>query len=89
MNNVLKGNDIKNHTFNCFDDIIKVNDLDLDNILLDEKSYENILIYDVARKTRYDTKHFRVIFEKLDGYIRKHDETNYVVLYSILMKDIR
>ena len=40
MNNVLKGNDIKNHTFYCFDDIIKVNDLDLDNILLDEKSYE-------------------------------------------------
>ena len=42
MNNVLKGNDIKNHTFYCFNDIIKVNDLDLDNILLDEKSYENI-----------------------------------------------
>ena len=89
MNNVLKGNDIKNHTFYCFDDIIKVNDPDLDNILLDEKSYENIWIYDVARKTRYDTKHFLVIFEKLDGYIRKHDETNYVVLYSILMKNIR
>ena len=29
-----------------FDEIIKIKDFDLD-ILLDEKSYENILIYDV------------------------------------------
>ena len=30
-----------------FDEIIKIKDFDLD-ILLDEKSYENILIYDVS-----------------------------------------
>ena len=28
-----------------FDDIIKLEDFDLDNILIDEKSYENIFIY--------------------------------------------
>ena len=34
-----------------FDDIIKIEDFDLDNILLDEKSDKNILIYDVSYKT--------------------------------------
>ena len=32
----------------CFDDIIKLEDFDIDNILIDEKSYENILIYDIS-----------------------------------------
>ena len=39
---------IKNRTCYSFDDIIKLEDFDLDNILMDEKSYENILIYDIS-----------------------------------------
>ena len=40
---------IKNYSCYCFDDIINVNDLDLDDIFLDEKAHENIIfIYDVA-----------------------------------------
>ena len=35
---------IKNRTFYYFDDIIKSEDFDLGNNLIDEKSYENILI---------------------------------------------
>ena len=37
----------------CFDDIIKLEDFDFDfdNILIDEKSNENILIYDISYKT--------------------------------------
>ena len=31
----------------CFDDIIKLEDFDIDDILIDEKSHENILIYEV------------------------------------------
>ena len=31
-----------------FDDTIKLEDFDIDNILVDEKSRENILIYDVS-----------------------------------------
>ena len=31
-----------------FNDIIKSEDIDLDNILIDEKSYENILAYNVS-----------------------------------------
>ena len=35
---------IKNRTFYYFDDIIKSEDFDLGNNLINEKSYENILI---------------------------------------------
>ena len=39
---------IKNRTCNYFDNIIKLEDFDIDDILIDEKSHENILIYDVS-----------------------------------------
>ena len=42
-NNELNKIDIKNCTCYYFDDIININDLDLDNILLDEKSHEKKL----------------------------------------------
>ena len=39
--------------FSCyyFDDIIKIEDFDPDNILIDEKSYENILVYIISYKS--------------------------------------
>ena len=46
----LKEVDIKNGTCYCFDNIIKFGDLDLDNILIDEKSCENILVYNISCK---------------------------------------
>ena len=46
-NSELKKIDIKNGTCYYFNDIIKIQDFDFNNILLDEKSSENILIYDV------------------------------------------
>ena len=46
-NNELKENDIKNRKCYYFDDIIKTEDFDLDDILIDEKSYENILVYNI------------------------------------------
>ena len=45
--NELKKVSIKNRTYYCLDDIIKLEDFDSDNILLDEKSYDNILVYDI------------------------------------------
>ena len=39
--NKLRETDVKNHTCYYFDDIVNVNDLHLDNILLDEKTYKN------------------------------------------------
>ena len=42
---------IKNRTCYYFDDIIKLEDFGLNNILIDEKSHKNILIYDISYKT--------------------------------------
>ena len=44
MNN-LKEINIKNRRCYYFDAIIKFEDFNLDNILIDEKAYENILVY--------------------------------------------
>ena len=37
-----------------FDDIIKTEDFDFDNILIDGKSYKNILIYNISHKKLID-----------------------------------
>ena len=50
-NNEYKKLRMKNRTFYYFDDITKLEDLDLDNILIGKKSHENILIYDISYKT--------------------------------------
>ena len=47
-NNELKKVRIKNRTCYYFNDIIKSEDFDLDNVLIEEKSQENILIYDIS-----------------------------------------
>ena len=39
-----------NRTGFYFDDIIKLEDFDIDNILIDEKLHKNILIYDISHK---------------------------------------
>ena len=48
----------KNHTCFYFDDIIKLEDFDLNNIFIDEKSHENILIYDLSYKALIGAKPF-------------------------------
>ena len=48
--------DIKNYACSHFDDIIKFEDCDLDNILIDKKSYENDLVYNLLYKTLIDAK---------------------------------
>ena len=42
---------IKNRSFSYFDDIIKFEGFDLDNVLIGEKSYRNILVYKNSYKT--------------------------------------
>ena len=58
-NNELKEIDTKNRTCYYFDDKTNINDLDPDNVLLNIKLYENILIHLVAYKT---PKHFMYYF---------------------------
>ena len=44
-NDELKENTVKNRACYYFNDIIKIEAFNLDNILIDEKSYKNILVY--------------------------------------------
>ena len=81
-NNELKKVRIKNRTFFYFDDIIKLEGFDLDNILTDEKSHENILIYDISYKTLISSKPLQIRFDKIDGIIRIYDRTKYLTLFD-------
>ena len=82
MNHKLKETNLKNRACYYFDDI-NINDLDLDKIYIHEKSYENILINGVAYKTPYGTNPLGIVFDKVDGYIRKYDKSRYLaLLYS-------
>ena len=63
---------IKNLMCYYFDDIIKLEDFDLDNILIDEKPHENILIYYIS----FDSKPLGIRFSKIDGLTRIYDETS-------------
>ena len=38
------------------DYLIDINDLDPDNVLIDAKSWKNVLIFDVTYKTTYSAK---------------------------------
>ena len=60
--------------------IIKIENFDLDNILIDEKSSGNILVYDISYKTLIGAKPLRIRPNKVDGFIRVYDETRYLVL---------
>ena len=55
-NDELKETNIKNRTCYYLDDIIRFEDFDLDNIFIDEKSYENILVYNISYKTLIGVK---------------------------------
>ena len=59
-NNEFKKVCIKNCRCYYFDGIIKLEDSDIGNILIDEKSHENILIYDISSKTLIGSKPLRI-----------------------------
>ena len=49
-NDELKKIEIKNRSCQYFNDVIEIEDFDLDNILKDEKPYENLLVYNISYK---------------------------------------
>ena len=59
------------------DDIIKLEDFDIDDILIDEKSHKNISIYEISYKTSIGPKPLRIRFDKIDGFIRIYYGTRY------------
>ena len=82
-NDELKETNIKNRTCYYFDDIIRFEDFDLDNIFIDEKSYENILVYNISYKTLIGVKPWRIRLDKIDRFIRVYDGTRYLVLFEV------
>ena len=68
----LKQIDVRNSMCYYFDDIIKIEDVDID-ILIDEKSYKNILVYSVSYKSLIDSKPLRIRLDKINGFIRVYD----------------
>ena len=82
MNN-LKKISIKNYTCYYFDDKIKIEDFDFDNILLDEKSYESILVHNISYKTLIGAKPLCIRFDKVGGFITVYDRTGYLLLFGL------
>ena len=81
-NNEFKKVGIKNRTCYYFDDIIKLENFDFNNILIYEKSYKNILIYDFSHKDLINLKLLRIRFDKTNGFLRIHDGTRYLTLFD-------
>ena len=73
---------IENYTFYYFDDIIKLEDFHLDNILINEKLHKNSLVYNISYKTLIGWKPLRNRFDKINGFIRIYDGTRYLTLFG-------
>ena len=73
--------------YTYFDDTTKVEDFNLNNVLIDEISHERILIYDIWYKTLIDSKPLRIRFDKIDGIIRIYDGTRYLTLFGTKIYD--
>ena len=61
--------------FYYFDDIIRFKDFGLDNILIDKKSKENILVHKTSYKTLICTKPLEIRLGKVNRFIRVYNET--------------
>ena len=53
-----------------------VNDLSLGNVLIDEKYYQNILIYNIPYKTPNSVRPLYILFDQADGYITNINAIN-------------
>ena len=71
---------IKNRTYYYFYDIMEVEDINDDRILLEKKSYENILVYNILYKNFLDAKPLSIRFDKADGIIKIYDGIRYLEL---------
>ena len=52
------------------------------NILIDEKSYENVLIYNISYRTLIGPTPLRIRFDKIDGFIRVYNGTRYLISFG-------
>ena len=85
-NDKLREINIKNSACFYFDDLIKFEDFDHYNILIDEKSFENILIYKISYKNLIGFQPLGIRFNinKIDGFVRVYDGTRNLVLKNMI-----
>ena len=57
--------------------------INVDRILLDQKSYENILVYNILYKTLLDAKPLRIRFDKVGGIIKIYNGIKYLDLSNL------
>ena len=50
--------------------------------MVDEKSHEKILIYNVLYENVIDANPLRIRFDKIDGFIRVYDGTRYLAWFG-------
>ena len=50
---------------------------------MNEKLFENILIYDVSYIVLMGAKSWRIMFDKVNELIKANDKTKYFVLFSL------
>ena len=53
--------------------------MDLDNILVDEKSNENILFYNISYKSLIAVEPLHIQFNKINGFNRVYDGTGFAL----------
>ena len=70
---------IKNRSFSYFDDIIKFEGFDLNNVLIGEKSYRNILVYKNSYKTLMGARLLHIV---IDRFIGVYDGSKYLVSFG-------
>ena len=69
-----------------FNDVIKIKDFNLDNILIDEKLYDNSFVYNISNKTWIWLLGF-ARFDQIDVFNRVYDGTRYLVLFGSKIYD--
>ena len=74
---------IKNCISYYFDNIIKLEGFDLNNILIEEKLHKNVLIYEISYKILIDPKPLHIRFDEIDGFIRIYDGARYLTLFGL------
>ena len=76
--NELKEIDIKNRTYYYFDDTMRIDNIYFNNVLLHEKSCENVLIYDISSQTFMGEKPLCIRFDKIAEFIKIFNGIRYL-----------
>lgn len=74
--------DIKNYIYYLFDVVINIKSLDLNNTKIDEKLYQDILIYYNGYVTSNSVKTLYIIINNANEYIEENNGNNYLAQNS-------